>query len=583
MRASPIAILVVAAAVVGSLLAYDAIEPSAATSVPDLVEAGGAVSGSWYCAAGDTNEGRTTSVIFAPIPGEQPGPTDVVVSTFGEGERHAGGETRVLPQDVRVDELPSGQHSIGVAARWWGQPAVLSRVWRVGGADFPSGWVAGPCEPTPSATWIIPGLTTAGGGQGRVVLANPFESDATASITLATPSGFEQPRRLENILVPAGSVREIVLNEHAPQQDDLGVIVRVLAGRLVTEAVQTFNAAIGGVDGATLVKAAPAAATRWTIPFLQVAERVGSEDEGDQDGVDSWVWITNPSETIADVQINLHTTEGSQAPGNVGTTEQPTPAATPTAGATEGVSEPPEENLETFFVEPGAVVRVDMADLLPEGTGAAGISVESHNEVPIVVSGGTVRRDPAAVLSSLAIQLGASQPDTTWVWSAPPPSNRTTQLQVVNLGDAEATLTVQLHTGGGEFVTLDRVIRVAPGALANVSLTEDVGDAEQLTVYVSSDQPVVAGYRSLNVEGRPDLVVGLGASSSAWRGGNLIPVASYRSGLVHQLDTGGQSDDAAVVEDRPDFEFEQGTESEEPTTPEVAPVDPPTEPTSEPG
>lgn len=575
MRASPIVVLAVAAALVGALLAYDAIEPSSATTVPELVEAGGAVSGSWYCAAGDTNEGRTTSVIFAPVPGAQPGPTDVVVSTFGEGERRAGSETRVLPQDVRVDELPSGQSSIGVSARWWGQPAVLSRVWRVGGADFPSGWVAGPCEPTPSATWIIPGLSTAGGGQGRVVLANPFESDATAAITLATPSGFEQPRRLENLLIPAGSVRDIVLNEHAPQQDDLGVIVEVLAGRLVTEGVQTFNAAIGGVDGATLVKAAPAAATRWTIPWLQVADRVGSEDEGDQDGVDSWVWITNPSETIADVQINLHTTEGSQAPGSLGSvTGQPSPAATPeptepTATPTEGVTEAPggSENLETFFVDPGAVVRVDMADLLPEGNGAAGVSVESHNDVPIVVSGGTVRRDPAAVLSSLAIQLGAAQPDTTWVWSAPPPTGRTTHLQVVNLGETEATLSVQLHTGGAEIVALEREITVAPGALANVDLTDDVGDADQLTVYVTSDQPVVAGYRSLNVEGRPDLVVGLGASSSAWRGGSLIPVASYRSGLVHQLDTGGEFDDEGdVVEDRPAFEFEPGTESESEVT-----------------
>jgi len=526
MRLTPQIVLVPVAAVIGFLLLFDTLSPSTASPVPSPVVADQAVSGSWYCAAGDTNEGRTTAVVFAPVPGEQPAPTDVLVSTFGEGRNEPGSETRVLPEDVRVDELPSGRSSIGVSARWWGRPAVLSRVWRVGGSEFPSGWVAGPCESTPSANWYLPGLSTDGGGEARLILANPFEGDATATVTLATPEGRLQPRRLENLHVANHSVLRIVLNEFAPEQADLAVIVHVRAGRLVSEGVQSFNAAIGGVDGVTLVKAAPATALRWTIPWLEVADRVGEDEEGDQDGVESWLWIANPSDEAADVQINLHTPQGAAPPGLGGEG-----GAAPTEG---------DLSLESLQVEPGSVLRLDVADLLPGGAGVAGVTIESTNEVPIVASAATVRRDPAAALSALAIQLGAPRGDPTWVWSVPPPVDRTTHLHVVNLGEAPASLDVRYHTGEGQLVTLDRELTVPAGALLDVDLTGAVGDASQLTVYVSSDQPIVAGYRSLNIEGRPDLVVGLGASSITWQGGGQVPTALHRPELVRQLGTGDQ-------------------------------------------
>ena len=591
MRVTPTMVLIPVAALLGFLLLFDNLSPSEATSIPPPLDAGEAVSGSWYCAAGDTNEGRTTSVVFAPVPSDDLEPTDVVVSTFGDGERDPGSETRVLPEDVRVDELPPGRNSIGVAARWWGRPAVLSRVWRVGGSDFPSGWVAGPCEPSPSINWFIPGLSTDGGGQARLILANPFDSSATATVTLATPEGLLQPRRLGNLHVPDGEVLRIELNEFAPEQADLGVIVRVRAGRLVAEGVQSFNAAIGGVDGVTLVKAASASALSWTIPWVEVADRVGADEEGDEDGVDSWVWITNPSTETAEIELTLHTSTGTAPPvigsEDVGEPEAPTvpsapsptadgspPTATPGPGTPPATPTPPEVEVpdreaasETLRIAPGAVRRVDVAELLPGGTGVAGVTVTSTNDVPIVASAGTIRRDPATVLSALAIQIGAPLADMTWVWSVPPPTDRSTHLHVVNLGDQPATLDVRYHVGDGQITSFSRQVVVPVGALADVDLSIDVGDAEQLTVYVRADQPIVAGYRSLNTEGRPDLVLGLGAAGHTWQGGGQVPRAVHRPELVRQLGTSGQP---STVEEptAPDIEFEAPTDvrsSPEPT------------------
>ena len=569
MRVTPTMVLVPVAALLGFLLLFDSLNPSGATSTPPPIEAGEAVSGSWYCAAGDTNEGRTTSVVFAPVPGDDLLPTDVIVSTFGDGERDPGAETRVLPEDVRVDELPPGRNSIGVAARWWGRPAVLSRVWRVGGSDFPSGWVAGPCEPSPSINWFIPGLSTDGGGQAQLILANPFDSSATATVTLATPEGLLQPRRLGNLHIPDGDVLRIELNEFAPEQADLGVIVRVRAGRLVAEGVQSFNAAIGGVDGVTLVKAAPATAVSWTIPWVEVAERVGSDEEGDEDGVDSWLWITNPSSEPAEIELTLHTSTGSAPPG-IGsggsepvaspTPSAPTAAASPTTSPDTSPTAPaiaspePEVATETLQIAPGAVRRIDVAELLPGGTGVAGVTVTATNDVPIVASAGTIRRDPATVLSALAIQIGAPRADTTWVWSVPPPRDRSTHLHVVNLGEEPATLDVRYHVGDGQIASLSRQVVVPVGASQDVDLSVDVGDADQLTVYVRADQPIVAGYRSLNTEGRPDLVLGLGAAGHTWQGGAPVPRAVHRPELVRQLGTSGQP--PTTPQPTPGIEFE---------------------------
>ncbi|MDX1510393.1 MAG: DUF5719 family protein [Nitriliruptorales bacterium] len=593
MRVTPAMVLVPVAALLGFLLLFDHLSPSEATSIPPPLDAGEAVSGSWYCAAGDTNEGRTTSVVFAPVPSDDMEPTDVIVSTFGAGERDPGSETRVLPEDVRVDELPPGRDSIGVAARWWGRPAVLSRVWRVGGSDFPSGWVAGPCEPSPSINWFVPGLSTDGGGQAQLILANPFDSSATATVTLATSEGLLQPRRLGNLHVPDGDVLRIELNEFAPEQADLGVIVRVRAGRLVAEGVQSFNAAIGGVDGVTLVKAAPATALSWTIPWVEVADRVGSDEEGDEDGVDSWVWVTNPSTEAAEIELTLHTDTGtappvigsedieepaapatSPPPDSGSPTATPSPVAQPSPGPPIDLPDP-EAASETLRIEPGAVRRIDVAELLPGGTGVAGVTVTSTNDVPIVVSAGTIRRDPAAVLSALAIQIAAPLADTTWVWSVPPPADRATHLHVVNLGDQPATLDVRYHVGDGQIANFSAQVIVPVGALADVDLSIDVGDAEQLTVYVGSDQPIVAGYRSLNTEGRPDLVLGLGAAGHTWQGGGQVPRAVHRPELVRQLGTSGQP---ATMEEptAPDLEFDAPTEDRPSPSPSPSPSGSPT-------
>ena len=68
-----------------------------------------------------------------------------------------------------------------------------------------------PGASAPSPTWYVPGFITAEGGSAQLYLANPFDADASVSISFTTPSGPVAPILLENVSVPAASVAPIEL------------------------------------------------------------------------------------------------------------------------------------------------------------------------------------------------------------------------------------------------------------------------------------------------------------------------------------------------------------------------------------
>ncbi|MBW3658175.1 MAG: hypothetical protein KY457_06025 [Actinobacteria bacterium] len=506
-------VLVVAAVIAGGVL-IDRAAPSTATARPDPVLAGAAMSGAWYCAAGDTTEGAQMRVIAATPPREGDTASEITIDTFGAGEAATGREVAVPPGGSTSREIAAGRAEAGIASRWWDAPAAVSRSVLVRPTGGPEGWIEGPCEPEPSARWIVPGVATSGGAQATLALGNPFDSDASVTIAFTTPDGLVEPQLLENVVVPKRSTRQILLNEHAPEEPDLGVLVQARSGRVVVEAVQTLSAAIGGVDGVSLVKAAAQPAETWTVPWLDV-------DDGD---VQSWLWVTNVEDRAAALALTLHTEAGGVVP--------------------EGVDE--------ITLEPGTTQRIDLRGLLPEGRTRAGVTVRSENSVPITASVATEYGGGDPARTGFAVQLGAPAPDALWVLSGGPPAGRDTAVHLSNPGSEPAIVDIVLATSPTAVAPPElEDIAIPPGSLRSVNLTPHLrADATDHSVFVvASEGTVVPGRRALDRAGTMRLVAGGGVPGALWAGGRVVPPVDYEPTLTQRLgtDLGPRTEDPLEV------------------------------------
>lgn len=508
MRLTAIAAVVIAA-LIGVGLVLDDVLPEPARAVPGEVAASVAGAGAWYCAAGDTADGSTLATVIASPPSDATLPADVVPSGFREGATLSGDRLQVFSGSDAVVATNPELPAVGLAVRWWDTPAAVTRVWERRTPGVPSGRVEGPCPSAPSDTWVVPGLATAGGAQAVVHLANPFGTDAAVTLTLTTPDGPLEPKLLENVVVPDHSVRTILLNEHAPERADVGVIVRTRSGRVVVEAVQSFNAAIGGIEGLSLAPAAPVAAETWTAPWIQVS-----------DAAAAWAWITNPSDDPAAVTLTLHTEAGGTVP----------------------------EGLEELTIAPRATARVDLRGLLPEGAREAGVTVRSDNGVPVTASVATQYGGEDQDRTGLAMQIGAPVPATSWILSGGATAGRRTFVDLVNVSGEPVTVDLAVWAGG-PLARPDALqgVTVPAGAVSRVEVTEVVGEAPGHSVFVSADGEVVAGLRSFAPEGPIDVVAHLGVPASTWVSGGLAPPTQQAPDLTQRLGTAtgpGRASDA---------------------------------------
>lgn len=452
-------------------------------------------SGAWYCAAGATAGGDTMAIVAA-LPPTSPTSAAVRTDTLEDGTQVRGGEIEVLPGRVAAQAVAEGNEAVGVAGRWWVAPAAVGRTWERRTTGEPSGRVEGPCEPEPSEAWYLPGVTTVGGAQARVAVANPFETDAAITLDLVTPEGLETPELLKNVAVPARSVRTIELNRFAPERADLGVVVRVRAGRVVAEAWQSLDPGLGGVQGVTLAKLAPELATTWTVPWFA------------GQGAESWLWVVNPSERPASVGLTVHTGAGGTPP----------------------------EGLEELTVPPGAVRRVDLRGTLAEGVPGGGVTVTSGNGVPVAVSGAT---RVASQRTGFVVQLGQPEADPLWVIPGGTTTGRRTTLHLVNPTAATATVDVVVSTPTGVRRPEElRGVVVAPGTAVDLDLTGPLGDSAAHAVSVLAvGSGVVAGIESSAVEGRLDLVAFAGVPGRAWAPSTPVRPVRFAPGMGQRLGT----------------------------------------------
>jgi hypothetical protein len=497
-------VLTVAAAVV-------AVDRSVAPPEPDVADpaqvAAEHVGGSVTCPVGDGRDGTRASVsAIGPGAGEG-GPGLVELGAFGDGTLSLNDATRLLPYTAERTTLDA-DGEIAAFAHFYDGPVAVHREWQLAGEeDLPPGIAAGPCVAGSSDRWLVPGMSTAGGHEARLRLANPYETDATVAIRLVTPEGPVEPTVLQNLTVQGRSTAEIEVNEHLPERDDVAAEIHVLNGRMVAEGYQLVRQAIGDVDGVSLLASAEQPSTEWTVPWVAHAE-----------DRQSWLWLLNPGERPAPVELTLHGGDGGLVP----------------------------DGLAEVTVEPGQLRRIDLRGTFPDNLTSAAVTVRSDG-APVVASGVVRQEAGDAEDTGMAVQLGA-RPDTDWVLAGGETTGRSNQVRLINPGSEPAVVDVVLYNGQevGRLEALSG-IEVGPGALVPVDLSSHLGQVESWAAFVvASEGSVVAGHVGRGGEGSLDLVAGPAIPGAAWDRVGPAVVGRHLPGLTQRTGTqppGGRPDE----------------------------------------
>ncbi len=490
-----VTVLVVAIAL--AVVAVDRLLPPPEPAADGHVDAAtDRVGGTWTCPVGDARAGSATSLL-AVGSGDEPG--RIELGTFGDGDLDLGEAGRVRAGAAAGATLEGGAGDAAFAHVYDG-PVALHREWRLDGEeDVPPGIAAGPCVAESSDRWLVPGMSTAGGYEARLRLANPYETDATVAIRLVTPEGPVEPTVLQNLTVQGRSTTEIEVNEHLPERDDVAAEVHVLSGRMAVEGYQLVRQAIGDVDGVSLLSPAATPSTTWTVPWVaETGER------------QSWLWLLNPGDRPAPVELTMHTTDGGVVP----------------------------EGLAEVTVEPGQLRRIDLRGTFPEDVESGAITARSEG-VPVVVSGVLRQEADDAADTGVAVQLGA-RADTSWVLSGTGNEDRFEQVRLVNPGSEPASVDVALWDGESTRTPEELSgIEVPAGALVTANLGAHLEDAGQWAAIVTATEGrVIAGRVGLGGDEGLDLVAGVGSPGVVWERSGAAVAGRGEPGLTQRTGTG---------------------------------------------
>lgn len=484
--ASRVLVVVAVVAVLAGL--YADTELAVGAGVVQIAAGDQPTAGVATCAALDIEgEGGAVVTAVADVPPSDDVTTGARIDVLGATTPEVLADDLGPGEVVRAPvDVPDGA---AVSARWEGAPLILSRSLTAAEGARVRGGVDGPCPTDTAPRWIVPGVVTAGGASATLHIANPTTGTAAIRVTFTTPEGRIEPTRLGNLVVPAGGRVVVDLNEFAPERPDLGVEVEARSGRVVVEALQQLEAAVGGVDGRSLVAAAIAPAEEWTIPFVD-----GTEDAS------SWLWVTNPGETTTEVRIVVHGPDGPFVPPGAGTT-----------------------------LAAGSTQRIDLRGVLA-GT-AGGVTVRSSEGAPIVVSAAVLRQGapPATAPAPTPIEPsdgGGDAPDDATTDDTPEEGDGT---DGEGSPDDDVAASDDLADRGGI-----AVVEAVTAAAGRAAVLADVVDARPRTLWLSNpgdDEALVQLH-----------VVRPGGSSAA-----LGPVLSVPAGTSVAVEVPVTAGDAVAV------------------------------------
>jgi hypothetical protein len=448
-----------------------------------------ALSSTWFCASGGApTTDRAEHHVILVNPSDEPvtarlsgfdadGPVGsevVEVAARGQGRISVSERFGTSEVSVMVESLSPGL-------------AVEHRLLADDGGDLV------PCLTGSSDRWYFPAHTTsleqqregALANSARLVLFNPFSSDASVDLVAAVDDGIRAPGEWAGLVVPAGTTRTIDLGEQVQRRDLFALTVTLRSGRVVAETVQTF-VHDDEVAGLRLQPGVPAPQSRWGFA-------TGFTGRGAQEQL----VVHNPGDETASVVVQVTPIGGAEMP--------PEPFELDVASGRYRVIELSEEGrvpgvghhsiqVETSTQTPvvvGRVVRVTQGPQRPE-------PVEGQPEVVarISVGGGTT--------------IGTGSPLLSTRWVVPflrSGEGQDSSVSVHNPGTEPVRVSAVTLGGEGDPVDLAEEVEVPPGDGIVLRLADHDVDPS-VAVEVRSSSPVLVE-RTISIAELDDLAMGL--------------------------------------------------------------------------
>ncbi|CAN5703150.1 MAG: DUF5719 family protein [Actinomycetota bacterium] len=462
--------LLLSSGIVVDLLEASPSAPATESIVQDLADAG-----RWYCPA--TVGRRETAVLEVATVGDRA--AEVTVDRYAGGTARTNRARTMPPGAVARIKLGGNRPSV---VRWEGGPVAVT--WR---STDRTETIAAPCEPAPGRRWHAAGFDTTLGSTSTLHLFNPFGEDATVSLIFATPDGPVRLVATDNLVVPAGTSRQLDLGRFQPEIADLGVTAEVASGRIVAQGEVDIGppGKSRGVSGRALLRAAGQARRSWTFAWACSGE-----------SSESWLQVLNAGgrEAAVEVRVSDPVNDASSVLGEVS-------------------------------VPAGGTTRIELAEASRRRE--FGVTVTGVNDEAIVVSRLTAIAR-AGGRDGIAASLGAVGPATEWAVVGGGGPDQRDMLSIYNAGSRQARVDVVAGAGPPEWSG----ITVEPNARAEVML-RDAGAAQLTTpLRIHADRPVVTELRSAAKGDELHLWSAVGVPAASWRGQRTRPPVHLEPGLA---------------------------------------------------
>lgn len=463
-------------------------EPEQIVDLPGAGSADG-LSSTWYCAAFATGVEGTLHDLVVTNPG--PATRARVTAYDAEGTKGvqsvdlaAGTTTKVETREL----FQSGDVSVMVESPA-GDLVVEHRLVTTLGIDQVA------CATSASDEWHFPALSTALGSASRLVLFNPFSSDAGVDVTVARDDGVSLPAALTGIVVPAGSSKVVDLSEDVVRRDLFALSLELRTGRVIAETVQVYDPApIEALPPELRESATPARGVRMMLGVPRPASNWAFADGFTGPGVRERVVVYNPGADKVTVMIQVVPFSGAELAPEPFELE----VAARRYGSVDLSAEGriPAEGLHAIRVqaEPSDRVVVGRSVLIDGGPGDAttpGVVQRPDLRWGATISGGSPIAATGWLASGMVVDEG-QQP----------------MLQVHNPNPGIVSFTATILGGPDDGLVLADGVEVAAGDSLALPVAAEGLTAGEVTVVVDAGSPVVVE-RLITWVSRQDLSMGL--------------------------------------------------------------------------
>lgn len=432
-REALVALAIVAAAGIGAGL--EAARGDVAEPAPSQMNSRLFVERATFCSSAPEGADATTHLTAGPID-EEPLLLDIEPGSEEPAEISQRIVRRAYRNPTNAQVISYGKFA----------SAATSTVYR---APVP-GVTAAPCSNSASRRWLFPAGSSSRGYNMQLVLYNPFPDEAVVRISFVTPNGVRSKANLSNVAIPSGGATTVKVNRFILQQPVLAADVSATRGRIVAWKTLFSNdddrpKGVGGTVGSR------AGSTDWYFPS-------GASGEG----IEERMYLLNTTDEEAIVTMSLVGDESVEQPNELVEIEIPRRSS--------------------------KSVAVSKA-LGAQDVGGVSAIVHSDNGVPIFAERAVWY---SGAFKGFSLEVGSPLASASW-WLGPAAVAPTQDsIVVLNVGQKEATVTLDLLTEAGSGPSRLNVsdVKVPPGGRLRIPLMDKV-DATSV-VLLHSSSPVVA-------------------------------------------------------------------------------------------